>query len=166
MISSAQNINNDSNVNNTNASLLSNSRSLYQLKTNSNMNIPLPIKPRFIKAFNEVIMNCNQSILNFLTLQEISLLRGVNKLFLNIINDYYEVRLKLEINNITNFQNQNEEKTVLYMQNIDSQIPISNNQWLEFDLKKVTQDMELLDKNTIIQLKSIKKEETPSTMLL
>ena len=157
MISSAQNINNDSNVNNTNASLLSNSRSLYQLKTNSNMNIPLPIKPRFIKAFNEVIMNCNQSILNFLTLQEISLLRGVNKLFLNIINDYYEVRLKLEINNITNFQNQNEEKTVLYMQNIDSQIPISNNQWLEFDLKKVTQDMELLDKNTIIQLKSIKK---------
>ena len=150
-------INNNDNINYTNASFLSNSRSVYQLKTNSNINLPLPIKPRSIKIFNEVIINYNQTILNYLTLQEISLLRRVNKLFLNIINDYYEVRLKLEINNITNFQNENEEKTILYMQNIDSQIPISNNQWLEFDLKKVTQDMELLDKKTISQLKSIKK---------
>ena len=92
-----------------------------------------------------------------MTLKEVSLLRRVNKLFLNLVNDYYEIRLKLEIAVITNFQNQNEENTMLYMQNIDSQIPLSNNHWLDFDLKSVTKNIELLDKNTIIQLKSIKK---------
>ena len=151
------NNNNNSNINNTNVTLLTNSQSIYQLQTNSNIFLPLPVKPKFIKNFNEVIINCNQSIFNYLTLLEVSLLRGVNKLFLNLINDYYEIRLKLEINDITNFQNKYEENTMLYMQNIDSQIPISTNNWLEFDLKKVTKNMELLDKNTIIQLKSIKK---------
>ena len=160
MISGPRNLNNNSNNSNfnlTNGTLLNNSKSLYQLKTTSNIFDPLPIKPRFIKNFNDVMVNCNQSIFNYLTLQEVSLLRGLNKLFLNLINDYYEIRLKLEINEITKFQNENEENTTLYMQNIDSQIPISNNNWLEFDLKKVTKNMELLDKNTIIQLKSIKK---------
>ena len=52
------------------------------------MFMPLPVKPRFIKTFNEVMMNCNHSIFNYLTLQEVSLIRGVNKLFLNLINDY------------------------------------------------------------------------------
>ena len=160
MISGPRNLNNNSNnsnINLTNGTLLNNSKSLYQLKTTSNIFDPLPIKPRFIKNFNDVMVNCNQSIFNYLTLQEVSLLRGLNKLFLNLINDYYEIRLKIEINEITKFQNENEENTTLYMQNIDSQIPISNNNWLEFDLKKVTKNMELLDKNTIIQLKSIKK---------
>ena len=149
--------NNNSNINMANQTFLTNSKSLYQLQTSSSLFSPLPIKPKFFKLFNDVIVNCNQSIFNYLTLQEVSLLRSVNKLFLNLINDYYEIRLKLEINEITNFQNQNEENTMLYMQNIDSQIPISNENWLEFDLKKVTKNMELLDKNTIIQLKSIKK---------
>ena len=157
LISQNSYANNKNNNNNTNASLLTNTKSLYPIDTISNMFMPLPVKPRFIKAFNDVMMNCNHSIFNYLTLQEVSLLRGVNKLFLNLINDYYEIRLKIEINEITNFQNANEENTTLYMQNIDSQIPISNNNWLEFDLKKVTKDMEILDKNTIIQLKSIKK---------
>ena len=153
----AINNNNNSNIINTNTTLLTNPKSIYQLQTSSNIFPSFPFKPRFTKNFNEVIVNCNQSIFNYLTLQEISILRRVNKLFLNLINDYYEIRLKLEINDITNFQNANEENTMLYMQNIDSQIPISNNQWLEFDLKKVTKDIELLDKNTISQLKSIKK---------
>ena len=147
----------NNNINNTNETLLSNSKSIYQIPTNSNIFLPLPIKPRFIKNFNEVIINCNQLIFNYLTLKEVTLLRRVNKLFLNLVNDYYEIRLKIEIADITNFQNQNEENTILYMQNIDSQIPLSNNQWLEFDLKSVTKNMELLDKSTIIQLKSIKK---------
>ena len=161
MTSNTQLLYNNSNINNSNASLLTNSKnnskSIYQLQTSSNIFLPLPVKPKFIKNFNDVIINCNQYIFNYLTLLEVSLLRRVNKLFLNLINDYYELRLKLEINNITNFQNENEENTMLYMQNIDSQIPISNNQWLEFDLKKVTKNIELLDKKTIIQLKSIKK---------
>ena len=92
-----------------------------------------------------------------MTLKELSLIRGLNKLFCESINDYYEIRLKIEINNITNFKNENEENTILYLQNIDSQLPVSNNQWLEFDLKKVTKNIELLDKDTITELRTIKK---------
>ena len=132
-----------------------NSNNLFQ--NNSNIYSIIPIKPKFIKNLNEIISNSGQFIFNYLTIKEVTFLRGINKLFYESVNDYYEIRLKIEINNITNFKNENEENTILYMQNIDSQIPVSNNQWLEFDLKKVTKDMELLDKDTIIELKSIKK---------
>ena len=151
---SKQNKNNNSiYINNTKTE----SNSYNHLQNISNLYSILPIKPKFIKNLNEVILNNGQYIFNYLTLVEISLLRGINKLFHESISDYYEIRLKIEINNITNFKNENEENTILYMQNIDSQIPVSNNQWLEFDLKKVTKNMELLDKDTIIELKSIKK---------
>ena len=146
-ITNNNNIKTESNNNNSN----------YLFQNNTNLFSIYPLKPKFIKTFNEIITNYGKFIFNYLTIKELSLLRGINKLFHEVINDYYEIRLKIEINNITNFKNENEENTILYMQNIDSQIPISNNQWLEFDLKKVTKNMELLDKDTIIELKSIKK---------
>ena len=117
----------------------------------------LPAKPRFIKNLIEIIKNNGSNIFNYLELKEVCIIRILNKLFYESINNYFEIRLKQEINTITNFKNLNEENTILYMQNIDSQIPISNNNWLEFELKEVTKDMELLDKDTIIELKSIKK---------
>ena len=142
-------------INNEKKELYNNSNELIQ--NNSNIYTIFSIKPKFIKNLNEIIINFGQFIFNYLTIKEITLLRGINRLFYEAINDYYEIRLKIEINNITNFKNENEENAILYMQNIDSQIPVSNNQWLEFDLKKVTKNMELLDKDTIIELKSIKK---------
>ena len=158
-MASKHNLNNNSKyndiINNTKTESYNNSNNLLQ--NNSNIYGISNIKPKFIKNLNEIITNYGQFIFNYLTLTEISLLRGINKLFYETINDYYELRLKIEINNITNFKNENEEITILYMQNIDSQIPVSNNHWLEFDLKKVTKNMELLDKDTIIELKSIKK---------
>jgi hypothetical protein len=42
------------------------------------------------------------------------------------------------------------------MKIIDSQIPISNKNWLEFDLNSVLGKLRLLDKNTITNLKSFK----------
>ena len=156
---SKQNMNNNSiynnYINNERIELYNNSNELFQ--NSSNIYNVLSIKPKLIKNLNEIIINCGQYIFNYLTIKEITLLRGINRLFYESINDYYEIRLKIEINNITNFKNENEENAILYMQNIDSQIPVSNNQWLEFDLKKVTKNMELLDKDTIIELKSIKK---------
>ena len=142
-------------INNMKTKTYNNSDNL--LEENSNVYKIFQIKPKIIKHLFEVITNCGQYIFNYLTLKELSLIRGINKLFCESINDYYEIRLKIEINNITNFKNENEENTILYMQNIDSQIPLSNNQWLEFDLKKVTKNIELLDKDTITELKSIKK---------
>ena len=146
---------NNTYVNKTKTEFYNNSNNLLQ--NNSNVYSIFPVKPKYIKNLNDVISNCGQFIFNFLTIKEITLLREINKLFYEAINEYYEIRLKIEINNITNFKNENEENTMLYMQNIDSQIPVSNNQWLEFDLKKVTKNMELLDKDTIMGLKSIKK---------
>ena len=142
-------------INNTKTESHNKSNSIFQ--NNSKLYSINNIKPKFIRNLNEIISKCGQFIFNYLSIKEITLLRSINKLFYESINDYYEIRLKIEINNITNFKNENEENTILYMQNIDSQIPISNNQWLEFDLKKVTKNMELLDKETIIELKSIKK---------
>ena len=146
---------NNTYVNKTKTEFYNNSNNLLQ--NNSNVYSIFPVKPKYIKNLNDVISNCGQFIFNFLTIKEITLLREINKLFYEAINEYYEIRLKIEINNITNFKKENEENTMLYMQNIDSQIPVSNNQWLEFDLKKVTKNMELLDKDTIMGLKSIKK---------
>ena len=142
-------------INATKTESYNNSNSLFQ--NNSKLYSLNHIKPRFIRNLNEIISKSGQFIFNYLTIKEITLLRGINKLFYESVNDYYEIRLKIEINNITNFKNENEESTILYMQNIDSQIPVSYNQWLEFDLKKVTKNMELLDKETITELKSIKK---------
>ena len=146
------------NIINTNTTVLSNSKVPVSVlaKTKSN-NIILPIKPRYFKLLNDVFINNSKEILNYLTLPELAILRKCNKFFLATINDYYEIRLKNEISDITNFQNENGDKTTLYMQNIDSQIPLSNNQWLEFDLNKVIKEIQKLDKNTISQLKSIKK---------
>ena len=154
-MTSYQDMDNNTLYNNIKTKTYNNSDNL--LEENSNIYKIFQIKPKIIKHLNEVISNCGQYIFNFLTLKELSLIRGLNKLFCESINDYYEIRLKIEINNITNFKNENEENTILYMQNIDSQIPVSNNQWLEFDLKKVTKNIELLDKDTITELRTIKK---------
>ena len=67
-----------------------------------------------------------------------------------------KIRLKLEIEYITTFQEENKDKTEIFMKNIDSQIPISNNNWLDFDLSSVTSKITSLTKNTLIKIKAIK----------
>ena len=59
-------------------------------------------------------------------------------MFLALVHEYYQKRLKIEIQTITSYQNFNQEKTSIFMKNIDSQIPISNKNWLDFDLNSVT----------------------------
>ena len=83
----------------------------------SNMIFSIFIGILLFLALSLTIIVSNQKEKINMLIQEVSLLRSINKLFLNLINDYYEIRLKLEINDITNFQNQNEENTMLYMQN-------------------------------------------------
>ena len=72
------------------------------------------------------------------------------------VHEYYKIRLKLEIEYITTFQEENKDKTEIFMKNIDSQIPISNGGWLDFDLCSVTNKITSLTKNTIIKIKAIK----------
>lgn len=42
------------------------------------------------------------------------------------------------------------------MKNIDSQIPISSKNWLDFDLASVTTKLQLLDRGIVTQLRAIK----------
>jgi hypothetical protein len=43
------------------------------------------------------------------------------------------------------------------MKNIDSQIPLSNKGWLDFDLNSVPNKLLILDRNLLTKLCSIKK---------
>ena len=97
-------------INATKTESYNNSNSLFQ--NNSKLYSLNHIKPRFIRNLNEIISKSGQFIFNYLTIKEITLLRGINKLFYESVNDYYEIRLKIEINNITNFKNENEESTI------------------------------------------------------
>lgn len=97
-----------------------------------------------------------KDILNYLDLYDLCQVRAVNKLLQVTVHEYYKIRLKLEIEYITTFQEDNKEKTEIFMKNIDSQIPISNGGWLDFDLCSVTNKITSLTKNTIIKIKAIK----------
>jgi len=114
------------------------------------------IKPGFYRAMKEVFNNNINEILDFLDLYDLCYMRALNRNFLFIIHEYYKQRLKFEINLITNFQDQNKEKTAIYMKNIDSQIPISTKNWLDFDLISVTQKLKILDRNILTKLRAIK----------
>jgi hypothetical protein len=48
------------------------------------------------------------------------------------------------------------DKTEIFMKNIDSQIPISYKNWLNFDLNLVTEKITSLSKETLIKIKAIK----------
>ena len=96
------------------------------------------VKPKFRKLLASVITKNITNILNYLDLLDLCQVRAVDKLLLISVNDYYQVRLKMEIELITKFQEENNDKTELYMKNIDSQIPISNKNWLDFNLTSVT----------------------------
>ena len=72
------------------------------------------------------------------------------------VHEYYKVRLKLEIDYITSYQEENKDKTDIFMRNIDSQIPISNNNWLDFNLCSVIQKIQSLNKKTLANIRSIK----------
>ena len=120
-------------------------------------NQELSIKPRYLKICGQILTNYSSPIFNYLSLKDLSKIRGVNKMFYGIVSEYYEKRLKIEIQDITDFQTLNKEKTSEFMKNIDSQIPISYKNWLNFDLNNVTNKIQSLSRNTITQLRSIKK---------
>ena len=73
-----------------------------------------------------------------------------------MVHEYYPKRLKFEVDNIRLYQERNYENFMSFLKIIDSQIPISNNNWLEFDLNIVIARLKILDKKVITELKGIK----------
>ena len=79
-------------INNTKTESHNKSNSIFQ--NNSKLYSINNIKPKFIRNLNEIISKCGQFIFNYLSIKEITLLRSINKLFYESINDYYEINLK------------------------------------------------------------------------
>lgn len=94
--------------------------------------------------------------MNYLELTDLCKTRSVNKLFLAIIHEYFPKRLRIEVDRIKTFQEINYDNFLNFMKIIDSQIPISNKNWLDFDLNSVISKLKVIDKRVIGNLRAIK----------
>jgi len=94
--------------------------------------------------------------LNYLELTDLCKTRATNKLFLAIIHEYFPKRLRIEVDRIKTFQEINYDNFLNFMKIIDSQIPISNKNWLDFDLNSVISKLKVIDKKVIGNLRAIK----------
>ena len=116
------------------------------------------IKPNLIRLMNQIFYNNQilELILNYLDLIELSQFRALNRNILYLVHEYYKKRVKIEIDYITKFQDNNKEYVDFFMKNIDSQIPLSNKNWLDFDLNSVANKLLILDRNLLTKLRSIR----------
>lgn len=135
-------------------------------KTNSITNIEnnfitksfpaLKVKPKLKKLFSDVFSTNFEEIINYLPIAEVTSLRKTNKSFYSQINSYFPKRLRLEVDRINQYQMDNYSTFLSFMKMINSQIPISKGNWLDFDLNSVVEKLKLINKNMISSLKSIK----------
>ncbi len=122
------------------------------------------VKPKFFKMLGQImhshvevrIFLFTQPIFNYLELTDLCKVRQSNKLFLAVVHEYYPKRLKFEVDIIRLQQERNYENFMDFLKIIDSQIPISNNNWLEFDLNIAIANLKILDKKVITALRGIK----------
>ena len=132
------------------------------LKENKNIDFIFSIKsrtkPHLIRLSNKIFNDLSlfQFILNYLKIPELNNIRIINHKLLLLIHEYYKMRIKMEIDFITNYQEKNKEKVYFFMKNIDTQIPISNKNWLDFDLNSVVKKVNTLNRNIINKLRSMK----------
>ena len=154
-----QNINNnfEDNNNKINNSNIEKS-SLYNSMYISNNMFSRRIKPNLIRLMNQIFYNSQilELILNYLDLIELSQFRALNHNILYIVHEYYKKRVKIEIDYITKYQDNNKDYVDFFMKNIDSQIPLSNKNWLDFDLNSVANKLLILDRNLLTKLRSIR----------
>ena len=125
---------------------------------NSNSLFSIRIKPNLIRLINQIFYDSEilNPILNYLSLIELSQFRSLNRNILFLVHEYFKKRVKIEIDYITKYQENNKEKVDFFMKNIDSQIPLSNKGWLDFDLNSVSNKLLILDRNLLTKLRSIK----------
>ena len=109
--------------------------------------------PNLLRLFGEVISSNFDNILNYLDLIDLCQLRTVSKGLLSNVNNYYPLRLKMEIDLINSYQNNNKEKIEKIMEIIDSQIPLSSNNWIDFNLTSVINKILNLDSDNLLKIK-------------
>jgi hypothetical protein len=114
------------------------------------------VKPRFFKLLGQIMNYHFDDIMNYLQIKDLTRLRCSNKMYLALVHEYFPKRLRFEVDRIRVFQEDNYDVFLNFMKIIDSQIPLSNKNCLDFDLNIVIDKLKILDKNIITNMKSIK----------
>ena len=123
---------------------------------NGDISIPEQIYSNlFLNALIE-----NNNLLNYLLIPELSILSVTCKTVKIIVDRYYPLRLKIQYDDIKNFEKKNKDKKDEYLKIYEMQIPLSKNEWFNYDIQNAIDTILRLDRNTIAQLRSIKKLTT------
>ena len=145
--------------------LSSSNGSLNNLKNNMNNNIINNFSNYIIRKknsysicllnyifYNEEFLH---PILNYLSIKELANFRRINHNILNLIHQYLKERFDYEIQSTIHYQNQNEKLIISYMNYIDEQIPLTTNNWLDLNLERNLQNLNILNQELINKIINI-----------
>lgn len=145
--------------------LSSSNGSLNNLKNNMNNNIINNFSNYIIRKknsysicllnyifYNEEFLH---PILNYLSIKELANFRRINHNILNLIHQYLKERFDYEIQSTIHYQNQNEKLIISYMNHIDEQIPLTTNNWLDLNLERNLQNLNILNQELINKIINI-----------
>ena len=145
--------------------LSSSNGSLHNLKNNMNNNIINNFSNYIIRKKNSYsicLLNYifyNEEflypILNYLSIKELANFRRINHNILNLIHQYLKERIDYEIQSTIQNQNQNEKLIISYMNHIDEQIPLTTNNWLDLNLERNLQNLNILNLELINKIINI-----------
>ena len=135
----------------------------YQVPNDSRPNISFPYgdisspEQKYSDLFTKILDLNSPLILNYLLIPELSILSSTNRTIKYIIEKYYSLRLKIEYEDIRNFEIINKDKNDEYLKIYEFQIPLSQNNWFNYDIQNAISTILALDRKTISQLRGIKK---------
>ena len=135
----------------------------YQVPNDSRPNISFPYgdisspEQKYSDLFTQILDLNSPLILNYLLIPELSILSSTNRTIKYIIEKYYSLRLKIEYEDIRNFEIINKDKNDEYLKIYEFQIPLSQNNWFNYDIQNAISTILALDRKTISQLRGIKK---------
>lgn len=114
------------------------------------------IMPNNINIFYHVLSSSTffKNLISYLNLIDLAKLRSINQKFRSLIHNYYPERFLLEINSVISYQSLNENLVLNYMNNIEEQIPLSINNWLDLNLNIILNNIKLID--NITKIKNLK----------
>lgn len=125
-------------------------------RINSKSKIGTRVKPRFYKQFSLLVKDYFDDVLDYLTLEELINLRSTNQALYATVHDYFSKRIIIENETIKSFQESNSLLISEFLKHIEDQIPIATDNWLEYDIKTIVQNLGLFDKRVLNSLRSLK----------
>ena len=111
-------------------------------------------KPIFIKVLSELNQKSPNIILNYLSIKELIILSGVSHSIKSLIEKYFPLRLKIEYDDIKNFELKNISLKNYFLK---TSMNIPQNNWFYNDIKRSINTISNLNRRTISQIRGIRK---------